>query len=234
MNYVKVKNGISVVESKKIIFSYSQKILRILDNEKSFRIENVGVFIIGEENKIIFRQDDSNNFDLNSFGFDSLKVQKVTNKNKILDINFKENTNRKNLTLRAVAVLLPLIILSVSNIIIDTNKDYFNIQKSELNLLSTIFKTNKNEKELVRETSYQKSHLQKINNCYIIAGAFLEKKNAEMLMRDLKNLNFDSKILKSKNGYHRVTYCSFENKQKAIVELKRIKLINKSAWILSI
>ena len=49
----------------------------------------------------------------------------------------------------------------------------------------------------------------------------------------LIELKFTSEILLSENGYHRVSYNSFESKENAIIELEKLKRINKSAWILT-
>ena len=73
----------------------------------------------------------------------------------------------------------------------------------------------------------------KTKNYHVIAGAFIEKSNAEKLNNSLIESKFNSEILLSENGYHRVSYNSFESKENAIIELEKLKRINKSAWILT-
>ena len=72
-----------------------------------------------------------------------------------------------------------------------------------------------------------------MKNYHVIAGAFIEKSNAKKLNNSLIESNFKSEILLSENDYHRVSYNSFESKENAIIELEKLKRINKSAWILT-
>ena len=57
---------------------FSKKITDSLMSERSMRLNNIGLFTLGSEDNIIFHQDIANNFDLNSFGFESFQIQKKT------------------------------------------------------------------------------------------------------------------------------------------------------------
>ncbi len=234
INHISKKEKISVDDSKKIVFDFSKKITDSLMTERSMRLKNIGLFTLGSEDNIIFHQDIANNFDLNSFGFESFQIQKKTKTKKIIDIN--QSSTTKKISYKAAAVLVPLILLSLTNILLDTSTNNINIQKSDLNF----FKKSKVPKLNVAENKIEKE-IEKIEtittpemkNFHVIAGAFIEKSNAEKLNNSLIESNFDSEILLSENGYHRVSYNSFESKENAIIELEKIKRINKSAWILT-
>ena len=234
INHISKKEKISVDESKNIVFDFSKKITYSLMTERSMRLNNIGLFTLGSEDNIIFHQDITNNFDLNSFGFESFQIQKKTKTKKIIDIN--QSSTTKKISYKAAAVLVPLILLSLTNILLDTSTNNINIQKSDLNF----FKKSKVPKLNVAENKIEKE-IEKIEtittpemkNFHVIAGAFIEKSNAEKLNNSLIESNFNSEILLSENGYHRVSYNSFESKENAIIELEKIKRINKSAWILT-
>ena len=234
INHISKKEKISVDDSKNIVFDFSKKITDSLMSERSMRLNNIGLFTLGSEDNIIFHQDIANNFDLNSFGFESFQIQKKTKTKKIIDIN--QSSTTKKISYKAAAVLIPLILLSLTNILLDTSTNNINIQKSDLNF----FKKSKAPKLDVAENKIEKE-IEKIEtittpkkkNYHVIAGAFIEKSNAEKLNNSLIESNFNSEILLSENGYHRVSYNSFESKENAIIELEKLKRINKSAWILT-
>ena len=234
INHISKKEKISIDDSKNIVFDFSKKITDSLMSERSMRLNNIGLFTLGSEDNIIFHQDIANNFDLNSFGFESFQIQKKTKTKKIIDIN--QSSITKKISYKAAAVLIPLILLSLTNILLDTSTNNINIQKSDLNF----FKKSKVPKLNVAENK-SKKEIEKIEtittpktkNYHVIAGAFIEKSNAEKLNNSLIMSNFNSEILLSENGYHRVSYNSFESKENAIIELEKLKRINKSAWILT-
>ena len=234
INHISKKEKISVDDSKNIVFDFSKKITNSLMTERSMRLNNIGLFTLGSEDNIIFHQDIANNFDLNSFGFESFQIQKKTKTKKIIDIN--QSSTTKKISYKAAAVLVPLILLSITNILLDTSTNNINIQKSDLNFFkkSKVPKLNlaenKIEKEIVKIETITTPEMK---NFHVIAGAFIEKSNAEKLNNSLIESNFNSEILLSENGYHRVSYNSFESKENAIIELEKLKRINKSAWILT-
>ena len=234
INHISKKEKISIDDSKNIVFDFSKKITNSLMTERSMRLNNIGLFTLGSEDNIIFHQDIANNFDLNSFGFESFQIQKKTKTKKIIDIN--QSSTTKKISYKAAAVLIPLILLSLTNILLDTSTSNINIQKSDLNFFKKIkvpklnVAENKIEKEIDKIETITTP---KMKNYHVIAGAFIEKSNAEKLNNSLIDSNFNSKILLSQNGYHRVSYNSFESKENAIIELEKLKRINKSAWILT-
>ena len=234
ISHISKKEKISVDDSKSLVFDFSKKITDSLMTERSLRLNNIGLFTLGSEDNIIFHQDIGNNFDLNSFGFESFQIQKKTKTKKIIDIN--QSSTTKKISYKAAAVLIPLILLSLTNILLDTSTNNINIQKSDLNFFkkSKIPKLNVAENKIEKEIEkIETTTTLKIKNYHVIAGAFIEKNNAEKLNKSLIESNFNSEILLSENGYHRVSYNSFESKENAIIELEKLKRINKSAWILT-
>ena len=234
INHISKKEKLSIDDSKNIVFDFSKKITDSLMSERSMRLNNIGLFTLGSEDNIIFHQDIANNFDLNSFGFESFQIQKKTKTKKIIDINQPSTT--KKISYKAAAVLIPLILLSLTNILLDTSTNNINIQKSDLNFFKKSkvsnldVAKNKIEKEIEKIETITTP---KTKNYHVIAGAFIEKSNAKKLNNSLIESNFNSEILLSENGYHRVSYNSFESKENAIIELEKLKRINKSAWILT-
>ncbi|MDC0249667.1 SPOR domain-containing protein, partial [Flavobacteriales bacterium] len=67
---------------------------------------------------------------------------------------------------------------------------------------------------------------------YIIAGAFAEQKNANRMLARLNKWNYNATIVDS-GRLLRVSYDSFDNKDKATIVLNKIKLENPEAWLLT-
>ena len=67
---------------------------------------------------------------------------------------------------------------------------------------------------------------------YIIAGAFAKKKNANRLLAKLNNSNYNAEIL-NQGKLLKVSYDSFNNKEDAVLALKKIRQVNPSAWLLT-
>ena len=234
INYISNKENIPVEESKKIVIDFSKKITSSLIKYRNVRINNIGLFSLGNEDNIIFHQDISTNFDLNSYGFESFKIQRKNIRKKIID--FSKSNNSKKYSFKAVAVLLPLILISLTNIVLDTSVDNFNIQKSGLIFFNKNITPNLDlpKKAIIKKIDKNKAVVDpKIIQYHLIAGAFVEESNAKKFNNSLINLNFDSKILVSDNGFYRVSYFSFNTKEEALIELEKIKRNNKSAWILT-
>jgi len=85
------------------------------------------------------------------------------------------------------------------------------------------------------EKKYDENIISGTNKYYLVAGSFKKLDNAQKLKTDLLNDGYDPQILKTKNGYYRVTLSSFNNRNIAIRELERIrKDLNRTVWILSI
>lgn len=69
---------------------------------------------------------------------------------------------------------------------------------------------------------------------HLVAGAFREKENALTKIDQLKAKGFPARTIgKNKYGLHQVVYSSFENKNEALQQLRKVKLEdNKNAWLL--
>jgi hypothetical protein len=67
---------------------------------------------------------------------------------------------------------------------------------------------------------------------YIIAGAFAEQKNANKMLAKLNKWNYNATIVEGGN-FLRVSYDTFNNKDKAIIALNKIKQENPEAWLLA-
>ena len=249
INHISKSNNISLEEASKEVEIFVNNCLEKLNRFKSLRFDEIGLFTLNDDNKIIFNQDLSTNYNSNSFGFNDLTYNKITREqSEIIEeslkiIKSKNNFNVKRM-LKAAAILIPLLGISLLSITQEkaVNKVYHQI--AELNPLA-IFEA---KKENVVTTRTIIEEIKKEDNkpsiiveekpiikkqYYIIAGAFSVEENANKLQSRLNSWNYNSTIIRNQN-IMRVSYDEFASKEEALVSLAKIRKENPKAWILTL
>ena len=249
INHISKSKNISLQEASKEVEIFVNNCLDKLNKFKSLRFDEIGLFTLNDDNKIIFNQDLNTNYNTNSFGLNDLTYNKITrDQSEIIEeslkiIKSKNNFNTKRM-LKAAAILIPLLGISLLSITQEkaVNKVYHQIAK--LNPLS-IFETERDNvvttntiieevKKEVNEPTIiieEKPIIQK--QYYIIAGAFSVEENANKLQSRLNSWNYNSTIIRNQN-IMRVSYDEFSSKEEALVSLAKIRKENPKAWILTL
>jgi hypothetical protein len=221
-----------------------------LNKYKSLRLKKIGLFTLNN-NQIIFSQDLTLNYNLDSYGMQS-NIQKMVARSTIETIEDslkiikpKTNFTTKRL-LKVAAILIPLIGLSLISITQQKNIENIYVQMANLNPFSMETENIDLEKNKIVATlnpleniisdTHDKNIKDKIiirKTHYIIAGAFSVEDNAKKLMIRLNKWNYNSTIISNEN-IMRVSYNSFTTKDQALTSLKNIRKENPDAWILSL
>ena len=250
INHIAQSEGLSQEEAKEELLKFVEVSKVNLTKYKSLRIKNIGLFTLNSDNKIIFNQDISINYNLNSFGFQDSVYNRIERENEILEeslkiIKTKSDFSTKRL-MKAAAILIPLI--GISLISITQQQEINNIYKQIANL--NPFSISNNEPievdvktKVIAETPELKTDVAKVipekkevvlqQTHYIIAGAFGVEANAIKLKNKLNRWNYNSTIISNKK-IMRVSYDSFPTKEQALSSLVKIRKENPAAWILSI
>ena len=253
-----VKNEkISQQEAKKNIIKFVNENLNKLKKYKSLRINKIGIFTLNLDDKIIFSQDLSINYNVDSFGLPSTLNKRISRdhpieiKKRIKEIQY---FSTKKL-LKVAAIILPLIGISFLSI---TQEDKINslytqmasilpisdpgkmnnIEAKEI-IKSIIEPTETIEENIIATEEFEDTEAElsvfSQSKYYIIAGAFGEEKNAKKLVARLSRWSYNSSIVNDGNNkIMRVCYESYSNKENALIDLKKIRTENPDAWILSI
>ena len=221
-----------------------------LSTSKILRIEKIGLFIVGKEGHIVFTQDTSINYSLDSFGMQPTYTKSIDRRTdkKIKSTVQKINTSNRNpkALFQAAAVIIPLVTLSylsifqeerIANIYIQMATfnpfakndviEEINSAEIEIKLENTpiIETTEFVEKETIPATILKAKY-------HIIAGAFTEKRNAKKMLIKLKKWGYNTTIIKE-GKLMRVSYDTFISRDKAILALNKIKKENPEAWLLT-
>ncbi len=234
---ISIDEKTSIKEATKIVKEFVLSMKDELYKTKVYRLDLIGLFSLGDNNNISFIQDTNTNYSLDSYGLEKINVKYVDISTKIIPITKTKNTAGKQI-LKAAAILLPIIGLSIMSIFLENKLS---------NLYSAMASLNPFEKDIIikpknEETPkniHQKEQLFNFKNkkqkYFIIAGSFKDQKNANSLVRKLKVENFNASIIgKNKSGNYRVSYNSYNSKEEALIDLTTLKNKNKQGWILTL
>ena len=249
INHISQKENISLDDAQIELAKFVEDCKKNLSQFKSLRFEKIGLLTLNDENKIIFSQDSNINYNKNSFGFQDLVNNKISRdhaevvEESLKIIKSKKTFNSKRI-LKAAAILIPLIGISLLSITQEKAVNQVYNQIAELNPLS-IFKSEKKEipvsniiiKEVKKEIEkpsvvIEKEQVSK-KQYYIIAGAFSIEANANKLQSRLNKWNYNSTVIRGEN-IMRVSYDEFKSKEEALISLAKIRKENPQAWILTI
>ena len=246
------QEGISQEIAKKNVTSFANESNTKLNTSKVLRIDKIGLFTLGKEENIIYLQDSSTNYSLDSFGMRTIyqkPKERITETEKQVKATVQKirNTDRNPKTfLRAAAVIIPLVALSYLSI---SQQEKINNVYSQMATLNPFANTEIVEevssppvvKEIKIEVSTEVIEPLVVNEVtptieqhkyYIIAGAFAEQKNANRMLAKLNRWNYNAEMVEG-GKLLRVSYDSFNNREDAILALNKIRQANPDAWLLT-
>ena len=249
INHISSHEKISLEKAKNEVLKFVDQCNSNLKKFRSLRFEKIGLFTLSDEGKILFTQDSNVNYNINSYGFQDLINNKVTrDHSKVIEGSLKIIKTKNRLTpkrmLKAAAILIPLLGISLLSITQEKNINKVYNQIAELNPLSffetkaeekveTIIPIKEIKKEIEKPILSVPSEVITEKKFYIIAGAFGVKENANKLKARLNSWNYNSTIIKN-NNIMRVSYNEFTTKEDAMLSLAKIRKENPQAWILTI
>lgn len=249
INHISSHEKISLEKAKNEVLKFVDQCKSNLKKFRSLRLEKIGLFTLSDEGKILFTQDLNVNYNISSYGFQDLINNKITrDHSKVIEESLKIIKTKNRLTpkrmLKAAAILIPLLGISLLSITQEKNINKVYNQIAELNPLS-FFETKAEEKvETIIPVKEIKKEIEKPilsvpaeviaeRKFYIIAGAFGVEENANKLKARLNSWNYNSTIIKN-NNIMRVSYNEFTTKEDAMLSLAKIRKENPQAWILTI
>ena len=246
--HIAKQEKIDLSETSSLIEDFVQSIQTELNSRSAFKLQKVGTFTKGKEENISFLQDKNQNYNLASFGMQanhkSKKVERTISDEKEVIVKTIKQKDFGETLIRAAAVLVPFIGLSLIGITQEENINDIYSQMANLNPFTNskteiVKKAPTKEIEVPIVEIFETEKVEIVipiiteqHTYYIIAGAFAEQKNANKMLRKLKRWNYDASIVEGEN-LMRVSYNSFSKKEEAIMALAEIRKDNKSAWLLT-
>lgn len=245
ITHISNKEDVSQDLAKNEVENYVAKITKKLNSSKVLRIDKIGLFTLGKEGNIIFLQDSTNNYNLDSFGMKTIHNKAVARETIVEEKvaatikTIRTHNNSPKTFLRAAAVIIPLVALSYLTISEQNNINSIYTQMASLNPFTptkVIETANKIEEVVIITPKIIDVEVAPViisqKTYYIIAGAFAEQKNANKMLAKLNKWNYNATIVEGGN-FLRVSYDTFNNKDKAIIALNKIKQENPEAWLLA-
>ena len=244
ITHIANQEGFTQKISKKNVLHFSNENNTRLSSAKVLRLKKIGLFTVGKEGNIIFLQDSSINYSLDSFG-----MKPTYNKSIIRETEKQVNATVKKMRItsrnpkvlfRAAAVIIPLVVLSYLSI---SQQEKINNVYNQMATFNPFSYTEIVEEKFESSVEMSANPAAKINEdvepvflsektYYIIAGAFAEQNNATKMLNKLNNSNYNAEILEGER-FLRVSYDYFYNREDAILALNEIKQENPDAWLLT-
>ncbi|MEX2349670.1 MAG: SPOR domain-containing protein [Flavobacteriaceae bacterium] len=213
-----------------------------LENGKPVSFENIGSLQLKSDQQLVFSPDATSNFLTEAFGlssFVSASVSRETSKEKnetsVLLFTPEKRGAAPYIKYAAIG-LLALGLSSLGGLFI------YNNQVVEHNLAEKQKANTQLENQIQQATFIVNNPLPSLTvavktpagKYHVIAGAFRMEENAETKISELKLKGYPARgIGVNKYGLHQVVYNSFQEKDAALAELRKVQRIeNQDAWLL--
>lgn len=255
VNYISQAEGISYEQSFKKVQYFIENILETIEQNQKVNLKGIGMFY-SQADKILFQPDLSVNYLPEAFGFTAftpekvnrevavtVPVEKTPEKPVIIPITREEETvetasaSTKSAFWKYAAV--GVVAIGLGGLL--TANWYSNEVKSH-NMAAQEQAEKQIENKIQQATFSIDDPLPSITfkvtakrgKFHIVAGAFRSEENAETRLKELKDQNYHPISLGiNKYGLHQVIYDSYENREEALKELRKIRLEeNPNAWLL--
>lgn len=250
---------ISREEASDHIDAFVQEFHDTIRDEGKVIIEGIGEFTLSQNNTIVFKEIQGENYLADSFGLDVLDIDIASNDN---DLKKKRELQplvpkKRKLTGWYIAIGILIVLISVTILflissspevsVLDSLGENDTSAESEMIVLRPEVKEEDSAIESIGQTidestlpkkalAIETTSLNEIPASdiiyYIIAGSFKYEKNAERLKSILLNKGFNPQVIE-KGNYVRVIVGVFDDRNLAITELQRIRnQYDQSVWLL--
>jgi nucleoid DNA-binding protein len=248
-----------LVQMDEIVKSWLNK----LNEGEKVIIRNVGEFVQGPGNKVLFRRYQSRNYLLDSFGFADINIKEIFrtySREKRIKTRVKTDTKALYYSVPALVAVFAFI---WAFLLTEPAPGSLHTGRFEM-------PGRKTEKQKVQYQLHEKTPVDKYkerpqreqktetfnglrdtgssdrnqanndlviaeNQYYVIGAAFREKYRAETYQQELLIKGYTSGIEQSGNGFYCVYYCNFTRRNEALKYLEKIRTEeNASAWLLSL
>lgn len=233
---------ISHDQSLEIIKDFVKKINIQLTDNQTYRIKRVGLLSMSQDDNILFLQDSSINYNLNSFGMSSRGVSKLDPmENEIKSIvSDNSSTTRGKRLLKAAAIMLPIIGISVISLTQQEKINNMYNGMADLNPFS-IFQSTKTQKSISNELKEIQLKIESLKEPIPITTD--QEKNNIISNNNDKKEKIKNPIVKKENieSTHKeinqeffLVAGSFSNKENAKELIKQLKKENYDASIIGV
>jgi hypothetical protein len=251
-NYISEINGISYNEALQIIENEVNNWYSELKNNNSIKLNQIGVFNLAGDDKIVFLPVTTTNYLMEAYGLtgfihrpvvektstaNPVKVQLNVSGNKVQHKSARfvkrkpvKNNNHTNIWKYAAVFVLGLGLLGGTAGLLNKH------QEPQITYQKATFVLQKDFPAVIIGAQHQtEKSIQNNNNIpeyFIISGAFRNKNNAERKKQELIDAGFNAGIIgQNKYKLWMVAYQGFVNETDARKKLSEIKKLQASAWL---
>ncbi|WP_127845802.1 HU domain-containing protein [Psychroflexus aestuariivivens] len=254
--YIAKSENISFSDAKQKIKNFVEDIFLALDEQQKIELDSIGVFLIDKSDKLVFEPNTEENYLLDSYGMETLEIEKVYGK--VVDFQHELKPNKEvdevpnsNEQLDATEEIKPKPYLKYAAVGIlalglagfagffqyQNHVEDHNLseaKKAERLIQDKIQSANFSVNFGINEIEIDSKVEDKLKPKYhVIAGAFRVKSNADKKVNILQNKGYNAKVIgENKYGLHQVVFESFVDENKALLTLRQVKRSeNPDAWL---
>lgn len=260
INYLSRQKGISYEEAEQLVKQSVEDAWIRLEKGETLKFDGVGTFRYNDDGTLNFNPQLTENLLTDSYGLFSFRFPPLSYQSKPEAIINNDNirkmpTIEPRTVLRYAAVLVPVAVLiglipifnqhfsnSASVVPVSTNtsvpiEDSITAKSTSSVDYAIESSTDKRAALFYNETvSPEKSAVKRqqtqSGTFYIIGGSYKDKANADKLAKSFEKEGFESEVILT-DGLYRVSLATFDDKVKALHELRRIRANEKygNAWL---
>ena len=250
--------GISGQEASDIIDTFVQEFHDTIRDDGKVFLEGIGEFTLSRDNSISFQEIGDENYLADSFGLDVLDIEMVSSEKEdpVKPELHAIVPEKRKLSGWYIAIGILLVLIAGTSLLLVSSysgNSIFKKSRGKDTILEPGVIVFGQQKEISEDSSKQaigqsidERTLPKkalsiettpvdefpFTSYYIIAGSFKIRKNAERLHDILLRKGFNPMVI-DKGSYVRVVLGTFDNKEMAIAELRRIRnQLDQSVWLM--
>lgn len=243
LNYICKTENVSKDQANELIKKFVDLCIKSFREATPVDFPGLGILSYDEKGKFKFKVDSNSKILNDAFGLPRVEMN-VSKKETPTRVSESIEEQRTPSSAWALLIIIPVLLLVgwwelKTNIIQDLAQKYVfekekNIEVVRVNEHVASAPVISEPETIVTEPAIPLDQTTVKEQYYIVAGAFKEIKNAQKLVKELKEKGFNAEIIgQTPNGLYRVSFNFYVDRSSADAQLTSIRsTYNRSAWVL--
>lgn len=201
-------SGLNYRDARNLVDNFAGDLKRKIEKGERVVIDNIGTFVTNHEGNVLFEPDNSVNYHLDSYGFESFECMPVGGfdvRKRIAKYPQREpsrHISMRKLLWRA-AVVIPLLALMVA---IPMKTDLFKTRVEVITFNPIVnAEIEHNKSAIDNEAPAVPVTLPSAIEYFVITGSFRSQENALLQASSLREDGFNPEVVAASNGFYRVS-----------------------------
>ncbi len=229
IDYVSQKSGLDYRQSEELVKAYADRIIKSVTNGGKFTVDEIGFFYSDTGRKLLFQEELTTNFLIESYGLSAIVTDPVEKKQEefVPLVTYRASVRRWIYTGVAASLVAAMVLIPIKTGYVE----HMSIGRLNKEIPEQVIHQNQPEDAVTTDMKPATEILPL--SYHIIVGSFKDFSNARGMRNQLSEKGHDPKILEASNGYYRVAIYTTEDSGMATDKLSEIRNTEgfESAWI---